>query len=81
MFYQFSLDTNNLEKLDSLGLIDLTEVIQKKGVFNGKQMVKRWLYLESDPEVIAAQEEETFNEINETLDLSTLKSRMLILWY
>jgi hypothetical protein len=35
--------------------------------------------LESDPEVIAAQEEETFNEINETLDLSTLKSRMLIL--
>ena len=77
MFYQFTLDTNNLEKLDSLGLIDLTEVIQKKGVFNGKQMGKRWFYLESDPEVIAAQEEETF--INETFCLSTLKSRMLIL--
>jgi hypothetical protein len=77
MFYQFTLDTNNLEKLDSLGLIDLTEVIQKKGVFNGKQMGKRWFYLESDPEVIAAQEEETF--INETFYLSTLKSRMLIL--
>ena len=77
MFYQFTLDTNNLEKLDLLGLIDLTEVIQKKGVFNGKQMGKRWFYLESDPEVIAAQEEETF--INETFYLSTLKSRMLIL--
>lgn len=38
-------------------------------------MVKRWLYLESDPEVIAAQEEETFNEINETFDLSTLNEQ------
>jgi hypothetical protein len=60
MFSQFTLDTYNLEKMDSLGLIDLTEV-QKEGVLNGEKTVKRWLYLESDPEVIAAQEEDTFN--------------------
>ena len=75
MFSHFTIDTNNLEKLDSLGLFDLTEVIQKEGVFNGEKMVKRWLYLESDPEVIAAQEEETFNEINETFYLSTLNEQ------
>ncbi|EFX66236.1 hypothetical protein DAPPUDRAFT_116600 [Daphnia pulex] len=72
---KFTLDTNNLEKLDSFGIIDLTEFIQKEGVLNGEKMVKRWLYLQSDPEVIAAQEEETFNEINETFDLSTLNEQ------
>ena len=72
MFSQFSLDSQNLEKLDSLGLAELTEVIQTEGILNGQEMVTRWLHLESDPEVIAAQEEEAANEINEIFDLSTL---------
>ncbi|EFX68993.1 hypothetical protein DAPPUDRAFT_114086 [Daphnia pulex] len=72
MFSEFSLDQNNLEKLESLGLSELTEVIHKEGVSNGEEMVRRWLHLESDPEVLAAQEEEIFNEVNETFDLSTL---------
>ena len=72
MFSQFSLDSQNLEKLDSLGLAELTEVIQTEGILTGQEMVTRWLHLESDPEVIAAQEEEAANEINEIFDLSTL---------
>jgi hypothetical protein len=72
MFSQFSLDSQNLKKLDSLGLAELTEVIQTEGISNGQEMVTRWLHLESDPEVIAAQKEESANEINEIFDLSTL---------
>ncbi len=78
MFSEFSLDPNNLEKLESLGLSELTEVIQKEGVSNGEEMVRRWLHLESDPEVLAAQEEEIFNEVNETFDLSTLTEQEAI---
>jgi hypothetical protein len=53
-------------------LAELTEVIPTEGFLNGQEMVTRWLHLESDPEVIAAQEEESANEINEIFDLSTL---------
>jgi hypothetical protein len=50
MFSDFSLDPNNLEKLESLiDLSELTEAIHKEGVLNGKEMVRRWLHLESDP--------------------------------
>ncbi len=41
MFYQFSLDPNNLGKLDFLGLSELREVIHKKGVSNGEDIMKR----------------------------------------
>lgn len=33
-------------------------------------MFRRWLHLESDPEVIAAQEEEIIADINQSFDLS-----------
>ncbi len=69
LFDGFSLEPTNVGKLESLGLADLTEAIIQDGP-TGEEMVRRWLHLESDPEVIAAQEEEIIADISQSFDLS-----------
>ncbi|KAI9559463.1 hypothetical protein GHT06_013453 [Daphnia sinensis] len=72
IFSKFSLEPSHLEKLESMGLAELTEVIHKEGAVSGAGIIEKWLNLEVDPEIIAAQEIEFFNELNDTLDLSSL---------
>lgn len=59
-----------MNKLESLGLGELTEIIHKEGASSGAGLIERWLHLEADPEVVAAQEVECFNEVSDNFDRS-----------
>ncbi|KZS00130.1 Uncharacterized protein APZ42_003704 [Daphnia magna] len=70
IFSNFSIEPCNLNKLESLGLGELTEIIHKEGASSGAGLIERWLHLEADPEVVAAQEVECFNEVSDNFDRS-----------
>lgn len=64
----------NQEHLESIGLTDVVEILEKSDEEELVNLVERWLDLEEDPEIIAAQDLHLAQSIDNEFDASAVDS-------
>lgn len=64
----------NQEHLESIGLTDVVEILKKSDEEELVNLVERWLDLEEDPEIIAAQDLHLAQSIDNEFDASAVDS-------